>query len=242
MEIIDREPRDVQERSDEFLLMWGFSLLTDRSILPAERHAAAYAVLRQHIKNEDVETDFNERAVLLSRVFQPYREEHEYRPCDGQNVLHEQERKFQARAVAIRIDRAVKGWSQPVHDRGMEQLVYLSHRYPSGLGGYADEGEALDRALALVLEEKRGGEKLWNSREWAKVYWYLGREPRQALIAEANDERTELELDLNFAQRMDSFMDVNPAVLTASGRKARRVFLVYEHLLGGNDVVLLVQP
>ena len=52
----------------------------------------------------------------------------------------------------------------------------------------------------------------------------------------------ELKLDLHFAQRMDALMEVNPADLTASGRKARRVFMVYEHLLGGEDFVLLVQP
>ena len=64
----------------------------------------------------------------------------------------------------------------------------------------------------------------------------------QALIAEASEEQMELELDLNFAQQMDALMEVDPAELTASGRKARCVFMVYEHLLGGEDVVLLIQP
>ena len=65
MEIIDRDPHEVRERSDEFLLTWGMCLLTDRSILPAERHAAAYAVLRQHIMDKDGETEFHKRAVFV---------------------------------------------------------------------------------------------------------------------------------------------------------------------------------
>ena len=71
--------------------------------------------------------------------------------------------------MEIRAEWERVGWSQPIGPRGVEQLVYLSYQYPAGLAGYADKGEALGKALSLVMEEKRGGEKLWNSLEWARV-------------------------------------------------------------------------
>ena len=240
MEIIDGH-HGVADMTDGFLVIWSMCTVADRWILPADCHAAAYAVLRQHIVGEEGETEFQPRAVLISRAFQPYREEGEYRPCVGRKVLRKREQLFQARAAQLRAERERVGWSQPIGPRGVEQLVYLSYRYPAGLAGYANEGEALDKALALVMEEKRGGEKLWNSLEWARVYWFLGREPRMALIAEAEEEGMELKLDLQFAQRMDALSEVEPAELSANGRKACRVFMVYEHLLGDNEMVLLIQ-
>ena len=94
MEIIDGDHHGVAEMTDGFLQSWGLSALMDCWILPTDQHAAAYAVLHQHIVGKEGETEFQPRAMLLSRVFQPYREEGEYRSYVGCKVLRKRERLF----------------------------------------------------------------------------------------------------------------------------------------------------
>ena len=74
------------------------------------------------------------------------------------------------------------------------------------------------------------------------MYWYLGSKTQKALIAEADEEGMELELDLQFAQRMDALLKVDPANFSANGQKAWRIFMVYKCLVGGEEVMLLMQP
>ena len=58
--------------------------------------------------------EFQARVVLLSCVFQPYREEEEYQPSIGWKVLRKRKRLFQARASAIWSDQEMLGWSQAI--------------------------------------------------------------------------------------------------------------------------------